>query len=330
MSSFSYRTLVTEAKRRASAGRAISPEMALQVLTTPRDYLWDILSAANMMKRNYFDDRPLLCSIINAKSGACPEDCAFCSQSRHHSTGIPSYPLKPAAEIVRARDASARFPIQHFGVVTSGPRLSRHDVSALVEMIGSHPPKGYPAWCASLGALHEDELQELRQAGLKRFHHNLETAPSHFHKICTTHSFDDRVRTIRNARRAGLEICSGGILGMGESLEQRVELACALQELEVDSIPINFLIPLPGTRLQNLSPIRPLEALLAIAMFRLTNPKAEIRVCAGRVHLRDLQSLIFAAGANGMMIGDLLTVAGRNIAEDLQMLRDLELLPDEE
>lgn len=304
--------------------------MAIQVLTTPREYLWDILSAASMMKRNYFDDHPLLCTIINAKSGACPEDCAFCSQSRHHSTGVPSYSLKPTVEILRARDVSARLPVQHFGVVTSGRRLSRREVSTLAEMIGSHPPKSPPAWCASLGALPEDELRELKQAGLKRFHHNLETAASYFCQICTTHNFDDRVRTIQNAQRAGLEICSGGILGMGESLRQRVELACTLHELEVNSIPINFLIPLPGTRLQSLSPIRPLEALLAVAMFRLTNPRAEIKVCAGRVHLRDLQSLIFAAGANGMMIGDLLTVAGRNVAEDLQMLRDLELLPDEE
>lgn len=320
------RALIADLRHQAQTGQPINAEKALAVLRLPTDYLWDVFACASEMKHHYFDDRPLLCSIVNAKCGACGEDCAFCAQSVHHNTAIEAYPLRSAAELLAARRAAAELPIQHFGVVTSGPRLSPRDLSAIEQLISRNPPSDGVHWCASLGHLTRDELAELRAAGLKRFHHNLETAPSYFPRICTTHSSDDRLQTVRHARAAGLEVCCGGILGIGEPLEQRVELAMTLQELHVDSIPLNFLIPIPGTRLQNIKPIHPIEALLAISMFRLTNPWAEIKVCAGRIHLRDLQSMIFAAGANGMMIGDLLTVAGRNINDDLQMLRDLGLL----
>jgi len=320
-----FQALLRDVRRFAARGHPLGSEMALALLETPADQLWEVFACAQQAKHHYFDQRPLLCSIINAKSGACPEDCAFCAQSIRHNTRVEVYPLKSPREIVAARDRAARFPIRHFSVVTSGRRLSRRDVEILARMIRSHPSREV-AWCASLGALDEDDLALLREAGLKRFHHNLETAPSFFPRICTTHTYEQRVATVRQARRAGLEVCCGGLLGMGETPAQRVELALRLQELEVDSIPLNFLIPLPGTRLENQPPIKPLEALLTIALFRLTNPWTEIRVCAGRSYLRDLQCLIFAAGANGMMIGDLLTVPGGDVRDDLRMLEDLGLL----
>ena len=170
-----------------------------------------------------------------------------------------------------------------------------------------------------------DELGKLKAAGLRRYHHNLETAPSFFPEICTTHDHQIRVETVRAAKEAGLEVCCGGLLGLGESLEQRVELACLLAELQVDQIPLNFLVPIPGTPMEDRPPVEPLEVLRTIAMFRLVCPEAGLNVAAGRVRLNRLQSMIFYAGCNAMMIGDLLTVAGGAVAEDLQMLADLEL-----
>lgn len=215
-------------------------------------------------------------------------------------------------------------PITHFGLVTSGEALTDAGIRQVCDAIRT---QGIPevAWCASLGSLSRDQLAQLKSAGLRRFHHNLETAPSFFPQICDTHSFEHRVRTLRAVKDAGLEICSGGILGMGESLEQRVEFALTLQQENVDSIPLNFLIPVPGTRLENREPMQPLDMLRSIIMFRLVHPRAELKVCAGRTHMRDLQSMIFYAGATGMMIGPLLTVAGREVDQDLQMLKDLEL-----
>ncbi len=165
----------------------------------------------------------------------------------------------------------------------------------------------------------------MKEAGLTRFHHNLETAESFFPKICTTHTWRERLAMVRRAKRAGLETCSGGILGLGETLQQRVELAMTLRDEAVDSIPLNFLVPLPGTELEHIEPMKPMDILRAIAMFRLVNTKAEIKVCAGRAHMRDLQSMIFFAGATGMMIGPLLTIAGGDVQSDLTMLQDLEI-----
>ncbi len=182
-------------------------------------------------------------------------------------------------------------------------------------------------YCASLGMVDVQTMRALKKAGLVRYHHNLETAKSHYPKICSTHSYQDRVQVIRAAHEAGLEVCSGGILGLGESLEQRVELALALSHEKVEGIPLNFLIPVPGTPLEKHAIIKPLDALRAIAMFRLTNPTADIRIAGGRQHLGPMQSMIFYAGCTGMMIGDLLTTPGASVDNDIQMVRDLGLEP---
>jgi len=304
----------------------IDREAALMVLRCHRNDLPRVMAAASAQKQRFGHAGVALCSIINARSGACPENCAFCAQSAHHSCTVESYPLIGAGRIAAARELASRQPISHFGIVTSGPGLDDEDLDTILEALGSSG--GGAAWCASLGALSTQQLLRLREAGLTRFHHNLETSRRFFPQICTTHTFDDRLATIRAAHKVGLEVCSGGIIGMGETLEDRVDLALTLAREKVASIPINFLIPVPGTRLENMPVLPPLDMIRTIAMFRLTNPSAEIRVCAGRTHLRDLQSLIFSAGASGMMIGDLLTVAGRNPEDDLQMLADLELLDE--
>jgi biotin synthase len=308
----------------AENDRPLSEELALYVLRSSAADLPRIFAAASTVRHRYFGNSIRMCSILNAQSGACSEDCAFCAQSSCHNTEIETTPLCSKDGLVDAFNAAAELPVTHFGVVTSGCALSKDGVERVCGAVreNKHPRLD---WCASLGCLDYDQLCALKASGLKRFHHNLETARSFFPQICSTHSWEKRLETVRNAGKAGLEVCCGGIFGLGESLEQRVEFAFSLAEEAVNSIPLNFLVPIPGTRLENMETMKPMDILRTVSMFRLTNPRAEVKVCAGRVHLGDLQSMIFHAGANSMMIGPLLTVAGRNVEQDLQMLRDLEV-----
>ena len=311
-------------RKAAENAQPISEELALHVLRSSAADLPQVFDAASRVRHRYFGNSVRLCSILSAQSGACSEDCAFCAQASCHNTEIETTPLCSKEALVEAFEAAAELPVTHFGVVTSGCALSTNGIervcSAVLEK--KHPRVN---WCASLGCLDYDQLCALKESGVKRFHHNLETAQSFFPQICTTHSWQKRVETVRNARKAGLEVCCGGIFGLGESLEQRVEFAFSLAREAVDSIPLNFLIPIPGTRLEDVETMKPLDILRTVSMFRLTNPCADVKVCAGRVHLGDLQSMIFHAGANSMMIGPLLTVASRSVDQDLQMLRDLEV-----
>jgi biotin synthase len=308
----------------AQKNEPLSSEAALHILQSPLEELAEIFAAASMVRQSNFGNKIRLCSIFSAQSGACSEDCAFCAQASCHGTQAPVHPLCSKEELVENFEEAARLPITHFGVVTSGCALSGEGVERLCEAI-AQTPNAKVDWCASLGCLDYEQLCRLKSSGLKRFHHNLETAASYFPKICSTHSYDIRLETVRAARRAGLEVCCGGILGLGESLEQRVEFAMAVSREKVESIPLNFLIPISGTRLENAKILKPLDILRTISMFRLTNPWAEVKVCAGRVHLGDLQSMIFLAGANSMMTGHLLTVAGRDVDRDMKMICDLEV-----
>ena len=311
-------------ERAAEHQQTLSPDQALQVLATDSRDLPGLLAAASDVRVRHFGNKVRLCSILNARSGGCSEDCAFCAQSARHKTQVKPTKLCSQAEMTRAYEEAANLPITHFGVVTSGCRLTEEGVERVCAAI-REKKTGHVDWCVSLGCLDRRQLARLKDAGLKRFHHNLETAESFFAEVCTTHTYEQRLATVRDAKAVGLEVCCGGVFGLGESLEQRVEFALKLAQEGVDSIPLNFLIPIPGTPMQGHPAMKPLDILRTIAMFRLTNPRAEIKVCAGRVHLRDMQSMIFHAGATGMMIGPLLTVAGRDVEEDLQMLRDLEV-----
>lgn len=305
-------------------GRRIKEDEALDILRAGPDDLPRILAAATVVRKRYFGRALHLCSIINARSGACSEDCAFCAQSVHHRTKCRVFGLCSEERLIRAYAEASRLPISRFGVVTSGPAQGSAAVARIAKAVARSRKTGV-AWCASLGSVDATVLLALKKVGVKRYHHNIETAESFFPNVCTTHTYAERLATIRAVKRSGLQVCSGGILGMGESLEQRVEMALALAGEHVDSIPLNFLIPVPGTKLGRLKPMKPLDILKTIAMFRMTNPRAEIKVCAGRSHLRRLQSMIFYAGATGMMIGPLLTVAGCDVRQDLRLLKDLEL-----
>jgi biotin synthase len=288
---------------------------------------WPLLQETSRMRESHFGRRVSLCVIINAKSGLCSEDCAFCSQSARSQTEISTYPLLPREKLVEAAQAAAEAGASRFSLVTSGRGITAaREKEAILAAVAAIREAVDIKVCASLGIVERDFLGELRAAGVERFHHNLEAASSFFPEICTTHTFSERVATVEAARDAGLEVCVGGILGLGESLAQRWELAQAIKELDPDAIPLNFLHPLPGTRLAHRQKLPPLEALKIIAAFRLTFPDKTIIICGGRIPtLRSLMPLIFAAGANALMTGDYLTTKGRLPEDDRLMLEDMGL-----
>jgi len=268
-------------------------------------------------------DEVSLCGITNAKSGLCPEDCGFCSQSAHfREADAPVYGMLSAREILEQAKAAEAAGAREFSIVCSGTRVSKEsELATIEEAIRLIKAETTVEPCASLGLMREADLARLRRAGLEHLHHNLETAPSHFHEVCTTHTFQEQIDTIRAAKGLGLKLCTGGILGMGETPDQRVELAEVLRDLAVDCIPINFLNPRPGTPMAHLKAITAGECLAAVAVYRLMMPAAHIFVMGGReVNLGDRQSLIFRAGANGTMVGNYLTSAGNTPEQVVGMI----------
>jgi len=265
-----------------------------------------------------------LCTISNAKSGGCSENCAFCAQSDHHQTEIKSYPLKSKDELLKEAVRAQAHGAARFGIVTSGNRMTSQEVEKLVSALRLINKEVEIELCASLGELSETELKSLKDAGLVRYHHNLETSRKFFPRICTSHTYDDRLKTIIAAKAVGLTVCSGGIIGLGESWNDRIELALALRELDVDAVPLNFLMPIPGTPLAIREPLSGSDAVRTIALFRLVLPDKTIKVAAGRESiLKDYQALAFMAGANGMLIGGYLTVQGREITEDHKLVEEV-------
>jgi len=287
--------------------------------------LWPYLGEATRLREARFGRRVSFCVIINAKSGACSEDCAFCSQAGKATSDVPHYPLLPREQLVAAAEKAAAAGAARFSIVTSGRGIiSPREQGAVVAAVAAIREAAPLKVCASLGIADRGFLRELKAAGLWRFHHNLETAASFFPSICTTHTYAERLATIEAAREAGLSVCAGGILGLGESVAQRWELAQALGALPVDAIPLNFLHPLPGTALAERPKLTPLAALKAIVAFRLRFPERSLIICGGRQEtLRSLSPLIFAAGADALMTGDYLTTRGRLPEDDRQMLTDL-------
>lgn len=321
---------ITETVDGILKGKSISEADALCLATAEGADLYALFHGASRIREHHFGNTVHLCSIINAKSGRCPENCSFCAQSAHHRTDAPVYPLKSTEAMVEAAAAAADHGAGCFGIVTSGTAISSGDeLDRLCETLERIRKETAISPSCSLGIMDEATARRLKAAGMETYHHNLETARSFFPAICTTHDYEDDVNTVRAAKKAGLTVCSGGIFGLGETMAQRIELALTLRELEVDSIPLNFLNPVPGTPLADADNLTPMECLLTIALFRLILPSRRISVCGGRErNLRDLQSWIFLAGASGTMIGDFLTTSGRPVESDLQMIRDMGLTPE--
>jgi biotin synthase len=323
-----YREFTRNLTETILSGRSVSPHDAekIMALREPSDIV-TIMACSNIIRQHFHGLRISLCAIINARSGKCSEDCRFCVQSRHYKTDVETYPLIKKNTILEAAKTAADAGIERFSIVTSGRGITdAKDLDILCSAVMAISAAGSPVPCASLGILSMEQLCRLRQAGLKRYHHNLESSESFFKEVCTTHSFQDRVNTIHMAQDQGFEICSGGILGLGESPSQRIELAFTLKQLKVDSVALNFLHPMNGTPFGNRSTLPAFEILKTIAMFRFVLPDREIRICGGRQEcLKTLQPFIYTAGANGIMTGDYLTTKGRNTRIDIEEIRALGL-----
>ena len=281
--------------------------------------LEDLCALAHALRLRYQGKRVDMCSIMNARSGKCGEDCKWCSQSRFHHTDIEVYPLVDAESALREAVHNASKGVSRFSLVTSGRTLSPADterICAIYHRIGSECPIKL---CASLGLLNREQLFQLKESGVTRYHCNLETAPSYFPQVCTTHTIEEKLQTIEWAREAGLEICSGGIIGMGESEEQRVEFALAIRRTGAVSIPVNILNPIPGTRLAGMPPLKDEEVIRAVAMIRILNPEASVRLAGGRSRIKAVEPELFRCGISGSIVGDLLTTTGSDIDTDKAM-----------
>lgn len=321
--------LIYSVGKKVLGGGEITYDEALALTKLPPDDVPMLLGVANKVRATFTSNEVDTCEIINGRSGGCSEDCKFCAQSGHHQTDIACYPLLPEEQIVAAAKQAEADGACRFGIATAGrgmvgdpdfPRLVR-----IIKRIGEETSLNR---CCSLGTLGDEEVAALKGAGLSRYHHNLETARSFFANICTTHTYDERIATIKRVKAAGLQVCSGGIIGMGESWEQRLELAFTLKELDVDSVPINVLNAIPGTALDGQRRLPPLEILQTIAIFRLILPTKIIRYAGGKEqNLGELVPLGYLSGINGVLIGNYLTTAGRGANKDLDTITGLGLRP---
>ena len=278
---------------------------------------------ADEIRRRLRGDRADLCSIINGRSGRCGEDCKFCAQSSCHNAKINEYPFLEPEEILEDCRRHERQGVGRYSVVTAGRALNGREMDLALRAYRSMKENCKIELCASHGLLSQEDFYRLAEAGISRYHANIETSRRNFPNICTTHTYDDKLEVIRRARNAGLAVCSGGIIGMGETWEDRVEMAFSLYEMEIKSIPINILQPIPGTPFGTLPPLSEEEILRTIAMFRYINPDAEVRLAAGRNSMEHSGKKVFTAGANAAITGDMLTTSGNNIADDMAMLTSM-------
>lgn len=308
------------------AGHRLTHDEALQLSAVQGDALYDLFYWANKIRIKTVGRQVKFCSILAAKVGACSEDCGYCSQSKHFETHVQ--PSKASAnEMLTAAQEATINGASSFGIVNSGRGPTDAELDWLEPFFTKTAAQGKIRPCATLGELTVDQAQRLRRMGVLRVNHNLETSRRHFPKITSTHSYEDRLRTIRIAKQEGLSICSGGIFGMGEDWEDRIDMAIQLRDLGVDVVPINFLTAIQGTPLYGTQPnLEPMQALKIIAIYRFIMPDRELKIAGGREKiLRDLQSWIFFAGGSSFLIGNYLTTFGRTPQQDHQMLADLGL-----
>jgi biotin synthase len=308
---------------RVISGEKLTKEEGLQILSIPDELVMDLVEEASKVREYFFKNQMEFCSLINAKNGACTEDCSFCAQSSHYKTPINAYGLVSKDEMLAGAEKAVAINANRYCIVVSGRKASKEEVDKIADAI-KEIKESYPIKvCCSLGTIDEEDLAKLKDAGVDRINHNLETSEKYFSKIVSTHTWKERYETIKKIQKVGLSTCTGGIFGMGESDEDIVDLAMTYRDLKVDSIPLNFLIPIPGTPLGDKHNLTPLKCLKIIALFRLFNPKSEIRLCGGReLNLKDYHDVAFEV-ANCLMAGGYLTRAGREPGKDEEMARRL-------
>jgi biotin synthase len=306
----------------ALAGEIIARDDAHAVLGAPDDELLDQLAAAYRVRRHYWGNRVRLHFLLNAQSGLCPEDCHYCSQSKVSAADIEKYPMLAQERILAAAGRAAALHAGTFCLVISGRSPGERVLQKVVDTVRAVKARYDLRVCACLGLLSEEQTQRLAEAGVDTVNHNLNTSESHYDQICTTHTFEDRRETVRNVQRAGIGTCSGGIIGMGETDDDIIDLALSLREMNVRSVPVNFLIPIGGTPLDGLRTLDPRRCLRVLCLFRFLLPSQEIRIAGGReVHLRSLQPLGLYP-ANSIFIGDYLTTPGQAAHADFDMIRE--------
>ncbi|AKA67183.1 biotin synthase BioB [Clostridium scatologenes] len=283
----------------------------------------ELLKGANMIREAFCGKKIDLCTIINGRSGRCSENCKFCAQSTHHHTGIEEYEFLDPDAILEDCKKNEANGVHRYSIVTAGRSLSEKDLDKAIEAYKKMHEECNISLCGSHGLLSEEEFIRLKESGVSMYHENIETSKRNFPNICTTHTYEDKIQEIKLAKKVGFKVCSGGIIGMGETWEDRIDMAISLSELQIESIPINALIPIKGTCYENSEPISEEDILRTIAIFRYINPTAYIRMAAGRSYFKDGGKKIFLSGANATITGDMLTTVGNNTIQDKEMLTNL-------
>ncbi len=313
--------IVEEMKNLILAGQQIGKEEALALAGAP---LLELTQAADEIRKAYCGNGFDICTIINAKCGKCSEDCKYCAQSAHYHTAChETYPLLPLAEIVAAAKQNEAAGVLRYSIVTSGKRLSDQEVEQVCTVIRAIKQQTKLQVCVSLGLLDEPQFRKLKDAGASRAHCNLESSARYFPEVCTTHTYQDKITTIEAAQQAGLSVCSGGILGLGETLDDRIDMVLTARRLGVKSIPVNILNPIPGTPYEHNRPLSEEEIYRCLAIFRFLIPDAAIRLAGGRGLLPDQGERCFKSGANAAISGDMLTTAGITVKTDKKLLQKL-------
>lgn len=301
-------------------GKQITKEEAMCLYEQP---LAELCESADKIRRHFCSNQFDICTIVNGKSGRCSENCKFCAQSAHNHTGTAEYPLLSADEITAQAKINFEQGVLRYSIVTSGRRLSDAEVDHMCETVRKIKNEVGISVCVSFGLLSEQQFRKLKEAGVTRVHNNLETSRRYFPHICTTHTFDDKVQAIRAAQAAGLSVCSGGIMGLGETPEDRIDMALCLRELGIQSVPVNMLNPIPGTPFEHHVQLTQEEMQRIVAVYRFILPAASIRLAGGRGLLPDKGRSCFRSGANAAISGDMLTTAGITAQTDMELLNEL-------
>ena len=308
---------------RVIGGHLITREEALFLY---KEDLGDLTRYADMIRDYFCGNQFDMCTIINGKSGLCSENCKFCAQSSHYNTGSKVYSLLSEEEIIADAKKNADQGVMRYSIVTAGRSLSDGEVDRMCQIIRRIKEEVHISVCVSFGLLKEDQFRRLKEAGAERVHNNLEASENFFPSVCTSHSFSDKVQAIRAAQAAGLDVCSGGIMGLGEGIEDRIDMALSLRDLGIESIPVNMLNPIPGTPMEKYESLDEKEMQRIIAVYRFILPKAFIRLAGGRGLMRDKGKACFMSGANAAISGDMLTTAGITVDKDKKLLEELDYM----